>query len=434
MKNLSGRTARLITLMRSSDFIRHNSILFVGSFAVSVLNYLYYPILGRLMSPSDFGEVQVLVSLFMQATIFLTVVTNVAVNVVTNESNETLRNRIVYELEHFATLITVVTLGVALLFIGQLQEFLRFEHPAPFFALALVLVISAPLALRQAYLRGRSAFGLMSIASITSSLAKIIFSVIFVLLGWRAVGAIGGIIAAQIIALIYTASQARKLGLVGKINWRLWRKPDLGLLRPQLPYSLLVLIVSLITTVLFSFDVIIVKHFFPAEIAGYYAGIATIARIIYFLTGSIAVVLLTAAKIEAGRATNHRLLTRSMLLQTAIGGAALVFFSLFPQFSTQLLIGSKYLPYAHLLPMLSLALFILATLNLLLHYDLALRRYSAAVVSILGGVVMIAAVQMNHASLEAVVQSLLIGSLAALAIRGLDSLRRRALQQLQYPS
>jgi O-antigen/teichoic acid export membrane protein len=50
--------------LRSSDFLRQNAILFVGSLAVSVLNYAYYPVLGRLLKVEEFGEVQVLISLF----------------------------------------------------------------------------------------------------------------------------------------------------------------------------------------------------------------------------------------------------------------------------------------------------------------------------------------------------------------------------------
>ena len=87
---------RLLSLVRSSDFLRHNLVFFVGSFAVSVINYLYYPVLGRLLPTTQFGEVQTLVTLFLQANIFLGVITNVAVNIVANERDEHLRNRIVF--------------------------------------------------------------------------------------------------------------------------------------------------------------------------------------------------------------------------------------------------------------------------------------------------------------------------------------------------
>jgi O-antigen/teichoic acid export membrane protein len=40
------------------DLVRHNLIFFVGTLAIAVFNYLYYPIVGRLVTVSDFGEIQ----------------------------------------------------------------------------------------------------------------------------------------------------------------------------------------------------------------------------------------------------------------------------------------------------------------------------------------------------------------------------------------
>ena len=391
---------------------------------MSALNYLYYPVLGRLMTTSDFGEVQTLVSLFLQATIFLGVVTNVAVNIVANERDVALRNRIVYELEHAAMIVTLVALAIMIFFIPQLKTFLQFSQVGPFYVLALSLLVSVPGALRNAYLRGLASFGQLSISGVLGSLAKIIFSVAFVLLGWRTLGAIGGLVAAQILSVVYSTWAAHRLGLRKPAGTKLWRRPDIALIRPHLPYALLVLIVSLVTTSLFSFDIIAVKHYFPADIAGHYAGIATIARIIYFLTGSISAVLLSTVKLEATGAANRALLARSAILQAVIGGAVLLSFVLAPALVTRLLIGARYAGFSYLLPKLSLALFILAFAGLLFNYDLALRRASAAFVSILGSLAMLAIVIMHHATLSAVVDSLVWGSLIILALRSLDSARR----------
>ncbi len=44
-------------------------------------------------------------------------------------------------------------------------------------------------------------------------------------------------------------------------------------------------------------DVLIIKHYFDAETTGLYSGIATIARIIFFVTASISGVLLPHIKL-----------------------------------------------------------------------------------------------------------------------------------------
>lgn len=405
-----------------SEFLRHNSIYFFGALAISALNYLYYPVLGRLLPTAQFGEVQTLVSVFMQATIFLNVVTNLAVNVVTNEPDTRRAGRIVFELERLSFAVMAVGLGLALLFAPQVAAFLQFHDTLPFWLVAAALLVGVPLALGTAYLRGRVAFGAVSISGALASLAKLAASAVLVLAGLGTAGAIGGIVAAQLVALAYTRAAAYRRGLhrVGP----LWRRPDLALIRPQLPYAALVLVVSLVITVLFSLDIIIAKHFFSAEVAGAYAGVSTIARIIYFLTGSVATVLLSSVRLEAPAATNRRLLSRSFVLQVGLGGSALAVFALFPHLVIGLLIGPRYLAYAHLLPSLSLALFLLATINLLFAYDLALRRWSAAVVAVLGAVVTWGLFQVHHATPDAVVQSLLLGAAILLVLRGADAVRR----------
>jgi O-antigen/teichoic acid export membrane protein len=414
---------KLLQLIRQSDFLRHNGIFLIGSLLVSAFNYAYYPVLGRMLPATQFGEVQALVSLFLQATIFFTVVTNVAVHVVANELDEKRRNRIIYELEHVAFLLTLAALAMCMACVGQLQRFLRFDEPGPFFALAAALLVGAPLASRSAYLRGRTAFGRVSLANMAGSFSKILFSAGFVLLGWGTVGAMGGVVVSQLVALALAGIWAWRLGLHREPGLSFWRWPDLSLIRPQLRYSALVLVVSLAITTLFSFDVLVVKHYFAPDIAGLYAGIATVARIIFFVTASITAVLLATVKIEAGHQANQRLLWRSMVLHCGLGGAVLALFTLAPSQITRLLVGAKYVGYAHLLPRLSLALFILAFVNLLFNYDLALRRSKSAISATLSLAAMACIVIVHHNNINAVVDSLVLGSVLSLALWGLFSMR-----------
>ena len=419
MKQLLGRA-------KNSPFVRHNTVYFIGQFGVAVLNYLYYPALSRLLTKPDFGEVQALVSLFLQANIFLGVLTNVAVNIVANEDDVEKRNRVVYELEQLALIVAAGVLLIALIATPEIKHYLQFKSALPFAILGLSLITGVPLGLRGAYLRGRSSFGHMSITAALGALFKLLTSVVFVWIGWRTSGAIGGLVVAQVISLMYAGYRARQLGYHHP-RGRFLRFPDLTVIRPQLPYTLLVLAVSLITTVLFSVDVIVVKHLFSPTVAGEYAGIATVGRIIYFLTGSIGLVLLSSVRVGKP-ADNRRVLIQSLLLQLGIGGSALIVFVLLPRLVIRLLLGGSYLTFAHLLPLLSLTLFIMATANLLLLYDMALRRYAAAMVALAGAVITVTAIFFHHASVMAVVQSLLVGAISLLVLwsasAGLRALRK----------
>jgi len=383
---------------------------------VGVLNYLYYPLMGRLLAPAAFGEVQALISLFLQVTIFLTVLGLVTINIVANYKDEERRNAVVLEFEKLALLVSGAVLMLTIIFQNQLMRLLQFESGAPFILLMVALVASVPLVFRGSFLRGKKRFGLASTGNILAAAGKLLFSGLLILLGYGTAGAIGGLICAQIAASIFVAEQAGVLGLKRPAGQSLFRLPSYKLLRPELGYGLLVLIGSFVVTFLYSIDVLVVKHFFSPEAAGLYAGVASVARIIFFLTASIALVLMPMVRLENEPEENRRLLIKSLALCIGVGLPAVVLFVFAPGSVVGLLMGGEFETAASLLPSLSVAIFLVSILNLFVAYFLALRRFGIAPIVLAGASLTFGLMVTNHATLQAVVNSLLIGSFATLAI------------------
>lgn len=409
---------RLILQLRNSEFLRHNAIFFVGSVAISTLNYLYYPVIGRLLSPSHFGEVQTLVSLFLQLAIFLTVLGNLTVTIVANHGDEPQGQQTMLELEKLALIVSVFGLVATIAAGPLLQRFFNFDSILPFIALSLAIVVSVPATFRSSYLRGKKKFGLTSIAGLVAAVTKLLFSVILIVAGFGTVGAIMGLVLAQAASFIYAAIKARQLGFNPSLRSNFFRLPDMKLIVPELKYAGLVLVCSLTITVLYSVDIIAAKHYFDAHTAGLYAGISTIGRIILFLTGSIALVLLPSIKLSNKPKENVAILRKSFYLTMLIGGLALLVFCTAPELIISILMGGEYLAYANLLPRLSIVLFLVSLLNLIMLYFMALRHYAIAFIAIIGLVVTCAMVGMHHDSLQAIVDSVLYGALVLAALLG----------------
>jgi O-antigen/teichoic acid export membrane protein len=397
---------------KSNDFLRHNAIYFVGSLVISALNYLYYPVLGRMLPLESFGEVQVLISLFTQMTIFVSVLTHVSTNIISNETDTDAVNKTVSELEKITQYVGYAILALIIIAAPYLKTALKFESVWPFFVIGLVFVVGITTGYRTAYLTGKSAFLRATVAGMLTASVKIVASALLVSAGYKTSGAAGGILVAQLIGLAYAAYKARQLGF---IRHRSGVRPDWALLRPQARYAGLVLFVSIITTLQYSADVTIVKYLFSPEIAGQYAGIATISRIVLFLTGSFAIVLLSAVKISRQPHENSKLLIRSLLMTLILGGAATLIFVLFPSQVIHLLFGQKYDAFAHLLPLLSVAMLIVSVSSLIANYHLALRHYGVMLYVGLGAVATIGLLIIGHGSPDAVVRSLAIGSGCMLA-------------------
>ncbi|HKU18907.1 MAG TPA: oligosaccharide flippase family protein [Candidatus Saccharimonadales bacterium] len=413
---LPASVTKLIGVLRSNVFLRHNIIFFVGSLAVGFLNYLYYPVLGRMLPPAGFGEVQTLFSLFAQTNIFLSVLGLIAVTIVTNYKDTSRRDRMLVELERLAVGIGVVLLALVIVFGGGLARFFHFGSLWPFVTLMLAVLATVPLTFRNAFLRGHRAFGLVIVSGMVAAGGDLLFSIVLVAAGWGTTGAIAGLVLAQFAAFLLAAYYAGARGFAGR-SFRL-RLPDIRFMKPELRYALLVLVGSLAITALYSMDIVVVKHFFDARTAGLYAGIATVARIIFFLTASICQVLLPSVRLTNTTQQNRAVLLQSFALLVGVGGAALLAFTLLPRFVVGTLIGGTYVAYAHVLPWLALTLFVVSILNLFIMYHVALRRFGVIFVVLAGMAATFGFLQVRHGSLLSVVTSLLYGSVAMLAFLG----------------
>lgn len=400
---------QLFTRIRHSEFLRHNAIFFVGSVAIGVLNYLYYPVLGRLLSPAPFGEVQTLVALFLQLAIFLNVLGNLTVNIVANYGDRPQGRRTMLELEKISLLVSLAGLFLTVAAAPLLQQFFNFESFVPFIVLAVAIVVSVPSTFRSAYLRGKKYFGLTSMAGLVAAVAKLLFSAVLIFMGMGTIGAMVGLVLAQLLSFAYAAVKARQVGFDQSLLQDFFKKPDVKLVVPELKYAGLVLVCSLTITALYSIDIIAAKHYFDAHTAGLYAGISTAARIIFFLTASIAQVLLPSVMINDVHGQNREVLRKSIFLTVAVGGSALLVFLVAPSLIVGLLMGQEYTHYAHLLPRLSFMVFLVSILNLLMLYFMALRHYAIAFVAIIGLAVTCGLVVMRHDSLQAIVDSMLLG-------------------------
>jgi O-antigen/teichoic acid export membrane protein len=406
--------SRIIELIKTSPFIRHNAIFLFGSLSVAALNYLFYPILGRLMAPDDFGEVQTLTSLFTQAAIFLTILTYVTVHVTVNILDVDKRNQTLLGLERVAMIAGYLTLGVALASVEFLKTFLKFEDSWPFVALIVALAISIPLAFRMAFLRGQQQFLRASMTDGIGSAAKLVLAPILVLLGFQSLGAIGALAISQVLSLAVGIAWARQAGLRGSAFGA--RPLNLHLIRPYFKHATAVLLGAGGITIIQTLDMITIKHYFSPTEAGFYAGITTIAGIVYFLMAPVTGVLMTHASNNQPVRENQARLRASIGIMVLLGGSALAVMSLFPHIVIDLLVGSKYQVNAHLLPRVGLAMLFLAVANALMMYHIALKRYRYSLGGVAVFIITLALMIFNHGKIEDVINNVVLGSLLLLVV------------------
>lgn len=396
----------------SDRFFKNNLIFFIGAFIAGALNYVFHPILGRMMDAADYGEVQTLIALVAQVAVFQGMFGIVITNIVANGGDEQEKLSIIPEIRKVA-LYSAAGLFVVLLISSMFfKNFLQFDSVWPFLGLAAMIPLSVAITVRNSFLQGEQRFGNVSVNAILQAGGKLLFAVIFVFAGWRAFGAIAGILLAQWLGFYYLYKKTRdRASFAPFYKTKVTKK-----ISKELIYGIVVLIVTSAATFLYCGDVVVVKHFFSPQEAGLYSGISVVARIIYFLASPIAVVLFASVAINKTQKENTILFLKSLVTVFLVGGGIATIFSLVPSFITNLLVGQEYLAYTWLLPKLSLLVFITAVITLFSMYYLALRKYFVTFVA-MGGVMITAILSyFRHDNLSEIVYNFILGGLIILIV------------------
>ena len=417
-----------IEYIKSHDLIRHNMVFFVGSLFIALFNYLYYPIIGRMVSVSSFGEIQAIISIFMQLGIILTTFGYVVTNIVNNTKNHAKSEQLIIKLEQI-TLIICITIFVLLCAVSlSLKTSLQFTSIIPLILVGILIIINVPSTSRTYFLQGLRRLKEVSIAGIIFSVGKLVISVVLILLGYNVAAVMIGYIIAQTITLLYLLAKTKNgfSGLTRSFSLNhISSAADRKVVKAELVYGLAILVLLSGITLMYTSDSIIVRLFFSPAESGTYSGISAVSRIVFFVTASIAGVLIASVKMEDSRKTNEAILRKSFALMLAIGGMVSLFFSIFPIFSVTLLLGAKYAGTAYLLPLMSLLILVCSFNNLLICYDIALRRFKIIYSVIAGIAILCLLITLSHDSFIHIVLDYLISNLVVFVLISVQVLKRK---------
>jgi O-antigen/teichoic acid export membrane protein len=398
-----------INKLKEDAFLKHYVIYFIGSMIVAVLNYAFYPILGRLLSPSEFGDIQVLISLITQAGILFGAFSLISVNITANTENPHERNAILSELRKICVYIVLAIILVLLVFIFKLKSFLNLSTIYPIFGLVIILLLSSTATFRSAFLSGSKRFKELSINGIISSAGRIIFAIILIFSGLGPTGVILGIVLSQIAMLYFLHLRtSSSLHLNTKANLHSLEK---GSIKKELVYGILVLFSTGLVTFIYTSDVLIIKNLFNAHDAGVYSGISAIGKIIFFLLSPITAVLMASVKRKNTVQENSAVLLKSLAISLILGVSVLLAFYLFSGIVVQLLLGPNYMALAYVLPKVGLVMFLSSIVNVFVYYFLALRRFFLIGISCVGILTLGILLWFYHNSINAVLNSLVVSLL-----------------------
>jgi len=378
--------------------LRHSLMMIALTTGVNFFNYLYQVVMGRMLTPEQYGELLSLISLIAITGALGAVITTVVAKYISRFKAREEQEKI--SLYYYHSLKKTLILGACVFIVLSmlspiLASYLKIESHLVFIVLFSSQIVGFSLPAGFGMLMGLQEFLKLGLLLFFGAIIKFVVSVILVYLAYGVIGGVAGTTVSNII--VFTV-----LFLILKQYYVASEKtPDYQELRS---YATFTLTVTFFMTVLTQVDVIFAKHYLSLQDAGLYASISVLGRIIFFSASGIGMVLfpkLSHAK-EVG-ADPKKIVLTTVGLTVFIGGCILASYHYFPGLIIRFILGEKYLAAVPFLSRYGLAMLFMSILLLLSQIVLSFEMTALAPLFLLAVIAEIAAISFHHNGIGEVV-------------------------------
>ncbi len=370
LQTVDGRRKFILTgrLPRGARKFTQESVLFLLALGLlNASNYVFHIAVSRLLGPSEYGALAALLAIVMVLSVpFGVIQTVVAKQTATLRaagrhgeigglSAGTLKGLVPVAWASALVALALAPLFAAFLHIGFGTATLL----APYVLVS--ILASVPLGVLQGELRFVPLAGL-ALAGVAVRLGS---GIALVWAGVGVTGAMLGTVAAQ----AATFALGVRLLRMTRDAWRATRR-TVGHLRGTFAATFLALSSFWLVAEL---DIALARHFLAEENAGYYSSAGLVARALLFLPAAVSIVAFP--RFVDARASGTEAARWLKISFAAVGGLvllALPILVLLRRFVVTIAFGDEYLPATSLLPVLAVAMSLLALVNLLVYFHVAM--------------------------------------------------------------
>jgi O-antigen/teichoic acid export membrane protein len=304
--------------------------------AANALNYAFNLVMSRLLGPADYGALGALLALVLVGT-----VPGVAFQAVVAR-HTALAGEAVGRLWSWVLVAAAVAGGaLGLLAVAAspaLAAFLHLPSLGPCLWLAAALLPLPLLSATQGMLQGREWFGALAAVLLTAAGVRLAAGAGLVGAMPGVEGAMAATAVGSAVAVLVAVPRLRARG-----RWeRPGRQPGLGAEVAAATTGVLGLLL------LANVDVLLARHFLPAEASGLYAAGAVLTKIAFWAPQFVVTLVFPRLVVAADR---RRLLGRSAVVVAAVGAPLVVGAALAPQLAARLSFGEAYLEVGPTLPL-----------------------------------------------------------------------------------
>lgn len=366
----------MIKIIKNNPFLKNSAILFAGTMTVNVLNYVFHLLLGRMSSVELYGEIESLISLShiisIPALTLGMIVTKYSAH--TKAENNPYGSYLIFKAFNQKIIIFGIPIFLLMLSITPLvRNFLKIDETWPIILLWILMLLGFFSTITNNMLIGWQKFKESSIASIASTLVKIIVGIGLLKIGFGASGVIGGFVLSGIVLYILAIWFLR---FTKKKNENSGKEIDYSAMKKYLLPALMG-IISI--TILGNVDMVLAKNKLDAFTSGQYGALTVASKAIFFATGILGSVLFAMSAEE-----NHKKGNSLKQLRNAAGltflatSCAVAFYFIFPKFVLGVFFGNKYDSASQYLGWFAIMVSLFSFAHLFIQYLLSINKVKAA--------------------------------------------------------
>jgi O-antigen/teichoic acid export membrane protein len=370
-------------------------VMLVGSVFVSLANFGYNIGVARLLGPADFSHAAAAVTILMLVSAITLAFQLVCAKLVAKSGSVEAKAAVFQNLLKKSWWVGL-GLGVSMLIASSLlTSYLRLSSPWVIILLAIGLSIYIPLGVKRGGLQGTCRFHGLSWNMAAEAMVKFLGAILLAVMGFGVLGAVAAI-SASVVAAYFMPDAAREL-----------RSRPGALDAPQLGETVQAIVFFVGQVIICNIDILMVKHFFPPDLAGLYAAIALVGRLLYFGAWSIVSAMFPVSAETGEKRQAPALLALPLMMVAAMSAGFVLFLAAFPQLVFRSLFGAHFTAAVEglswLLSMNAAATGIYAISVVLMTYEMSRRIANTGWLQLVVSGLVVLGIAWFHASLLEVI-------------------------------
>lgn len=378
--------------------ISAEQIFMLTMFVVNAGNYAYNLILGRFLGPKAFADAAILIT-FLLVLSFVGMTFQIVTTKYSVLLEGELKNKFIKTISKISIGIGVFIGLLFIIFSKNLQTLLHTETDTMFHLFGIGIPLYFLMSVNRGIYQGENNLIQLSVTYVTEMFARLFITILLFLF------------ASQLPTTILVSTGIALSFIFGLIPFQntIFKKPTTENVlqldsKPIVTFFALTAFYELTQIIINNSDVILVKHFFDNQQAGFYASLALIGRVVYFVTWIFVMLLLPKViQLKKDGKDTQPILMKYVSIIALFSAVIVLVTYIMPETVVYLMFGDDYLSIAPLLWKYALATAIFAVANVFSYYFLSISNYVPVVISAFLGFTQIILIVFYHESLEQVV-------------------------------